>query len=197
MPTTRTKITNLEELLDKIGEARSEGGRVSLAAVMTAIGRRSFGPLILFAGLVALSPIGDIPGTPTIIGVFVLLIAVQLLLRRDHFWLPRWLLNRSVSATRLRKSLNWLQRPARWVDRFLRPRLTFFSTHTGVLVVAVLCCIIALAMPIMDWVPFTGTAAGLALTGLGLSLIAHDGAFALLAIVMTAVGIGAVVYKLL
>lgn len=197
MPTTRKQITNLEQLLDRIGEAHDARGRVSLATVMAAIGRRSFGPLILFAGLVTLSPVGDIPGTPTMIGVFVLLIAVQLLLRRDHFWLPGWLLDRSVSAKRLRKSLNWLRRPARWVDRLLRPRLSFFSTPAGVVVVAGLCCIIALAMPIMDFVPFTGSAAGLALTLLGLSLIAHDGVFALLAIVMTAAGIGAVVYKLL
>jgi hypothetical protein len=197
VPTTRKQITNLEKLLDRIGEADDTRGRVSMSAIMDAIGRRSFGPLILFAGLVALSPVGDIPGTPTIIGVFVLLIAVQLLFRRDYFWLPRWLLERSVSVKRLRKSLDWLRRPARWVDRFLRPRLSFFSTPAGVVVIAVLCCIIGLALPVMDFVPFTGSAAGLALTGLGLSLIAHDGVFAVVAIVATLSGIGAVVYKLL
>jgi len=56
---------NLEQLLARVAEAKPEGDRVSLDAMADAVGRRSCGSLLLLAGLIVLSPIGDVPGTPT------------------------------------------------------------------------------------------------------------------------------------
>src|SRR5215471_16882345 len=93
---------NLNQLLDKLSEASANGGaEVSLADVVEAIGRRSFGPLLLVVGLLATSPITSIPGMPTTFGVLVALIAVQLLLRRDRFWLPRWIASRRMKREKL------------------------------------------------------------------------------------------------
>jgi len=190
--------TNLEQLLDRIGEAAHDGDQVSFGRILELIGRRSFAPLLLLAGLITVSPIiGDIPGVPTIIGVFVLLIAGQLLFRREHFWLPRWLLKRSVAGEKLRKALTWLRSPARFIDRFLRPRLTLFTHSTGVYAIAMVCIVIAAAMPGMEVVPFSANGAGAALTAFGLSLIAHDGLLALLAFVFTAITCGLAVYSIL
>ena len=66
-------------------------GRISVASFMTAIGSRSFGPLILVPSLIALSPVGAIPGLPAITSVIVVIFAVQMLLAQKHVWLPRWL----------------------------------------------------------------------------------------------------------
>lgn len=180
-----------------MNEASREGDRVSFGAILDAVGRRSFGPLLLVAGLVTLSPIGDIPGIPTIMSVFVLLIAGQLLFRREHFWLPRWMLKRSVGQSKFGKVLGWLRRPARFIDRLLRQRLTIFTRGAGIQVIAVVCMAIAAAMPPMEFVPFTASGAGAALTAFGLSLIADDGLLALLALILTATVIGLVAYYLL
>ena len=188
-------ITNLEQLLDRLGEAGHGDERVSLGAILEVVGRRSFGPLLLVAGLITLAPvIGDIPGVPTIIGMSVLLIAGQLLFRREHFWLPRWLLERSVARDNLGKALKWLRPPARFIDRLLRPRLTIFTQHIAI---ATACVIIAAAMPAMELIPFSANAAGAALTAFGLSLIAGDGLPALLAFAVTAVVVGLAIYNLL
>ena len=88
------QLTNLEQLFDCIGKAAEQkrNEKVSIDSIMEMIGRRSFGPLLLLAGLIILAPvIGDIPGVPTIMGVFILLVAVQLLIGQEHFWLPKWL----------------------------------------------------------------------------------------------------------
>jgi hypothetical protein len=189
------EVTNLEQLLDRVGKATQGGGRVSLGAVLDVVGRRSFGPLLLLAGLVTLAPIiGDIPGVPTIMAVLVWLIAGQLLFRREHIWLPRWLLERSVAPDKLRQALKWLRRPARFIDRLLRPRLAIVTHPTAV---AIVCLVIAAAMPAMEVVPFSANIAGAALTAFGLALIAHDGLMALLAFVMTAMIVALVVYHLL
>ena len=192
------KPTNLEELLDRMEAAAEEGDPVTLDAILDEVGRRSFGPLLLVAGLITLAPlIGDIPGVPTTMGVIVFLIAVQLLIGRDHFWLPKWLLERSVASEKLCKALKWARSPARFVDRFLRPRLTTLSEGAATYAIAIVSIVIAAGMPMMEVVPFSANIAGAALTALGLALIAHDGLLALIAFLLTALTAGFVVYNLL
>jgi hypothetical protein len=192
------EVTNLTQLLDRIDQAAQAGDRVTLGAVMEEVGPRSFGPLLLVAGLAALAPvIGDIPGIPTIIGIFVLLIAVQLLFGRKHFWLPRWLLKRSVASAKLRKALTWMRRPAQFIDRLLRPRITIFTHGAAIYVIAAACLVIAAAMPVIEVVPFSANLAGAALAAFGLAMIAGDGLVALLAFGFTGMAIVLVVYNLL
>lgn len=106
------EVNNLDEILSKIEQANSDGnGDVSMEAILESIGRRSFGPLLLLAGLITLAPIvGDIPGVPTLMGIFVLIISGQLIFQRQYFWLPELLLNRSVSKEKITKAFKWLHR---------------------------------------------------------------------------------------
>lgn len=189
------EITNLQQLLDRLDQAGNEQGEVSVGAILGAVGHRSFGPLLLVAGLITLAPIvGDIPGIPTIVGVSVFLIAGQLLFRREHVWLPTWLLDRSLTCDKLRKLLKWLRGPARFIDRLLRPRLEMFTQPAAI---AIACIIIAAGMPAMEFIPFSANAAGAALTGFGLPLIARDGLPALLAFTITAGALLLVLYNML
>lgn len=192
------EIADLQQLLERIGDAGGASGPVSLRAIVERLGSRSFGPLLLLAGLVTLAPvIGDIPGVPTLMALIVLLVAGQLLIGRSQLWLPHWLLERSVERENVDKALAWMQRPARLIDRLLRPRLTLFVNGPGVYAIALVCVIIAAATPPMEFVPFTANGAGAALTAFGLALIAKDGLVALLALAFTATTLGAVVYGLL
>lgn len=191
-------VADLEQLLSRIGDAAHDHEQVSLNAIREELGSRAFGPLLLLAGLITLAPvIGDIPGVPTLMAIFVALIAVQLLIGRQHLWLPHWLADRSVSRDKVEKTLEWTRRPARFVDRLLRPRLTMFVHGVGTYAIAIVCLVIAAAMPPMEFVPFTANGAGLALTAFGLALIAKDGLIALLAFISTAATIGAVAYGLM
>lgn len=179
---------NLEQMLDRFKQAEhvERADQVSLGDVLREVGRRSFAPLLLVPGIITLLPVvGDIPGVPTLMALVILLVAVQLLFRAQHFWIPGFLLNRSVSKEKLDKAISWSRRPARFLDRFLKPRLTFLTHGMGIVAVALACIVIALAMPPMEVVPFTANGAGLALTLFGLSLMSHDGLLAALAFVMT------------
>lgn len=192
------ELTNLEQLLDRIADASRNRDRVSLSAVLELVGRRSFGPLLLIAGVFALAPVvGDIPGVPTLTGTMVFLITIQMLFGREYFWLPAWLLERSVASDRLCKALRWLRSPARIIDRMIRPRLTVLTKRPVTYGIALACIIIAIAMPAMEVVLFVANGAGAALAAFGLSLIAHDGLLALIAFILTAITVGLVVYTLL
>lgn len=182
------QLTNLEQLFDCIGDAAAQktDEKVSIDTIMDMIGRRSFGPLLLVAGLVILAPvIGDIPGVPSIMGMFVFLIAIQLLIGQEHFWLPNWLLERAISSEKLAKAVTWLQKPAHFIDKLIRPRLLIFVNGTAKYMIAVVCILIALMLPFMEVVPFSANAGGLALVAFGLALIAKDGLLSLFSFILT------------
>lgn len=180
---TRSPATSLNEVIDRIEEAAEGRVRVTLGMVVHEVGDRSFGPLLLLAGLITLTPIiGDIPGVPTTMGLLVVLTAAQLLIGRDHFWFPKWVLDRGVGRDKLEKAAGWLRKPAGWVDRVLRARMTLVVSGPGKYAVALACLVIGAAMPAMDFVPFSANGAGAALTVLGLALIARDGLVALVAL---------------
>ncbi len=173
---------NLCELLTRIAAVSTGAERVYFASIIDALGTRSFGPFLLLIGVILFSPLSGIPGVPTTMGVVLLLTSLQLLFGRRSIWLPRWLLDRSLAGDRVARAVRWLQRPARYVDWFLRPRLTFFVMNGGTVVVAVICSTLALMMPMMEVVPFSATAAGLAVALFGLALVSFDGLFAVLAV---------------
>lgn len=190
------ELKNLEQLLDQIKDAAEEKEEyVSLDEILDTIGHRSFGPLLLLAGLITVTPIiGDIPGVPAIMGVFVLLVGGQLLLRQEHFWLPRWLLEQSMGKDKIFKGIQWLRKPARFLDRWLRTRLTLFMQGTAVYIIAVVCICIAIVMPALEIIPFSANVAGVALTAFGLSLITKDGLVALIAFIFSVGTFGLIIY---
>lgn len=191
------KLTSLGQFIDRLDEAAEGSERVTLRAVVEAAGHRSFAPLLLLAGLIALSPLAGIPGVPTTVAVLVALTAGQFLFRRRHVWLPRWRMNRSLSRDHFKKVLRVMRRPAQRIDRVLRPRLTVLTHHASLYVIAAICIVIAAMLPPMEIIPFTAHAAGAALTAFALSLITHDGLVALLALVLTGVAGGFLVHGLL
>lgn len=180
--------TSLTEMLAFIADLADDGKDVAFEDVVEALGGRSFGPLLLLCGLIILAPVvGDIPGVPTITGLLVLLVSVQLLIGREHFWFPGWIRKRSVSARTITKITTKTRGFARFVDRLLRQRLTWLVSGRAIGVVAAFSMVIALATPVMEMVPFSANGAGAILTAFGLALVARDGVFAIAGFVFTAI----------
>lgn len=184
---------SITELLDRLRDAGDED-RVSLRDMLGEIGRRSFGPVLTFAGLVVLAPVvGDIPGVPTTIGVLVLLVVGQVMFAADHIWLPKLLLDRSIARAKLDRALGWLRKPAGWVDRVTHARwTTLVRGATGRYLIGGLALLVAIALPGMELVPLSANAGGLALTLLGVSLLTEDGVVAAIgaAVIAATLGLG-------
>ncbi|MFA9477904.1 exopolysaccharide biosynthesis protein [Phycisphaerales bacterium AB-hyl4] len=172
---------SLEQLLAQLADADDDEQTISVEQVLDAVGRRSFGPVLLVPGLIALSPVSGIPGAPTVVGIMVLLITGQFLLGRSEFWLPQFLLRRSVTQSRYEKALKVLRPVARFVDRLVKPRLRWLAEGAAVYVIALVCLLLALTAPLLEAVPFAITGVGAAITAFGLSMLANDGLLALLA----------------
>lgn len=161
--------------------------KVAFADLLEAVGLRSYGPMLLLLGLLAVSPISGIPGVPSIIGTIVALVSVQLLIGRDHFWLPQWITRRTIERKKLKRGIQWLHKPARVVDRMVRPRWVKLTRGLATYGIAVLCVLIALTMPPLELLPFVASTAGMALATFGLALVGRDGLLALIATAFTGV----------
>lgn len=196
-PSMNEPLHDLEQLLERIGDLAQHNEEVSIGMVVDSIGGRSFGPLLMLIGITLFSPLSGVPGMSFFMATFVLLIAGQMLLGRKHFWLPHYILDRSVEHGKLEKALGWLAKPARAIDRVLKPRLTFLVHNGGAYGVAAVCVVIGLCMPFMELVPFSASAAGLALLALGLALVVHDGLLVLLALTLFAATFALVVVNML
>jgi hypothetical protein len=176
---------DLEDVIDCILKATPDQGRLSVADLMTAIGERSFGPLILVPSLIALSPVGAIPGLPAITSVIIMIFAVQMLLGHTHVWLPQWLKARTMDGAKLEKGLTAFRPVARFVDHLLRPRLTVLTQGPFYYVIAVMILAVAVITPVLEIIPLGGIPPNAALVAFALAITAKDGLWALLAMGFT------------
>ena len=117
--------------------------QVSLGKVTEALGTRSHGPFLLVSALIEISRVGGIPGVPTVLAAIIVLFAVQLLLGREHMWLPGFLARRSVSSGKTRKAADKLWPLARFMDRWFHGRLPKLTEGPAVRVAAALCILLA------------------------------------------------------
>lgn len=186
-----SKDSNLSDLVDHLRELGERQEQVSVQDIHDALGERSFGPFLAIPALIEITPIGGIPGLPTAIALVIALISAQLLFGRDHLWLPGFLERQTLKGDRIKKGMAWLERPAAWIDRVLRPRLSWFSGKAGLRVVALLCILLCTTVPPLELLPFASSIPMGAIALMGLGLMARDGLVILLAALGALVGLGA------
>lgn len=143
--------------------------------MITAVGRRSYGPLLLFIGLFAISPITAIPGLTWAAAALTLVVAGQMAVGMRRIWLPRQVLATPLPRSLVAKSANAGKRWAKQIDAVLRPRLLFMSQPPFVTVVALCCIAAALVTFPLGFIPFGPLAPSLAVVIFGLGMAARDG----------------------
>ncbi|MDP5336362.1 MAG: exopolysaccharide biosynthesis protein [Paracoccaceae bacterium] len=159
----------------------SEGeDTVSLRDILSRIGTRSFAATLLVLGLLMVSPLSAIPFLPSLVAVVILLIAGQAVMGRHHLWLPDAIMRRRISASRLVRALDSLERPAAWIDAHRSGRWMALTRQPISLLAYLVIIAVALTWPPLSLVPFSTT-----LSAVGLSLLAagqtlRDGIFVML-----------------
>lgn len=175
----RDVIDRLEELADD--------DTVCMADVFEAYGRSSFVPALIVPAIIVVSPLSGVPLVSSICGISIALIAIQMVLRRDHIWLPRFVRERAVSGERMRKGLHRMHRLADWLDAHTRERLALFRRKPLSIIPPLGCCAAGAAMPFMEIVPFTSSILGFAVLCYALSILARDGLFVVAGMTATAI----------
>lgn len=124
--------------------------RLYLGELINAFGERGFGALMLFFGLLSVA-IGIIPGTTTILGLPLLLMGVQLTIRQDQLWLPRWALRRSIERQTYRQGVAKVLPRLRKMERLSRPRLSVMTSELSEVLIGIATVLLAIILMLPLW----------------------------------------------
>jgi hypothetical protein len=174
----RSAPTNLNGVLDEIAE-KCDGDdtpeSLTLGEILDAVGRRSYGPLLLVIGLFAISPATVVPGMTWLAAALTLLVAGQMALGLPRIWLPKKALEAQLPRAAVHSGIEKSRGLAKAVDKLLKPRLAFLSKPPFVNLVALMVIAAALITFPLGLIPFAPLAPGLAVVFFGLGMVARDG----------------------
>ncbi|MEQ1492822.1 MAG: exopolysaccharide biosynthesis protein [Terricaulis sp.] len=176
----------LDELSCNVNRDSGLNG-IRLGVLLSAVGRRSYGPLLLLTGLIAISPLTVLPFTTSIVAAITLLIASQMAVGLKRPWLPKRVLDIRVPR---KAFFAFLDRARPVVERLegaaLRQRWSFMTVPIFVNLVALCVCAAALITFPLSLIPFAPFAPGLAIVLFGLGMTARDGVWLAIGIALTA-----------
>jgi hypothetical protein len=185
MQTITHSEPSLEKMLEQLAQRASAKGTVTVEELLQSLGRRSFAPILLVTACVGFTPLGAVPSMPSILALIIILVTGQIILGRKHLWLPKFILAKRLSRSRVEKMLQILKGPARVVDRFAHPRLPFLTQKPFSIFLAAACLVLALAVPPLEFVPFVDIPLWAAIVALSFALAIHDGIIAIIAFAVT------------
>ncbi len=183
---TDTGTHALSDVLDEL-ERSIDGDQVRVAHVVDTMGRKSFASLMLVFSLISTSPASAIPGMTAIVAVLVFILVVQMMVGRDSVWLPSFITRRKMSAKKLNKGIRFMRKPVNFVERFLKPRLTFLFHRPWLWLPMILILCLTLFMPFMELIPTSGSIASGVIALFAASLLTRDGLLALASLALLSV----------
>tara|TARA_R110002072_G_scaffold98398_2_gene216434 strand:- start:3858 stop:4487 length:630 start_codon:yes stop_codon:yes gene_type:complete len=159
----------LSEVLSELDQSPAD--RISLGDMITALGERSFVPLMILFALP--NVFFFVPGSSVITGLPLIVIVCQLVLGRPAVWLPKVLNERSIghgAFTRvIIRAVPWIE----WVERMARPRYWPFSRVVAERIVGLTSLLMAIFMFLP--IPFANSLPAASVIILALGLGEHDG----------------------
>lgn len=179
-PATKRQVNDLRSLMRSLGE-NTEGETVTIGDLLNAVGRRSYGPVLLLLGFIAVSPLTLVPGANWLVALVTFIFAMQIVVGLKYPWLPKRALNVSFPRKYLLSGIKALEKHAYVVDRILQPRLTFLTRIPFINIVALACVAAALITIPLGLIPFGPLLPGLTVLLFGLALTARDGVVLLVA----------------
>lgn len=180
----------VEDILDQLEQKGEENGSVSVGDMTDALGHRGHGPFLFVPALLEISPIGGIPGVPTLLALIVALFAVQIVLGHEQMWLPDFLERRTVKGDRLKSATEKLEGLAAWLDRWFHGRFEMLTGRTATRIAAIAVLLLCLTVPPLELVPFASSAPMAAIVMFGLAMTLRDGLVMALGYLFSVVAVG-------
>lgn len=168
---------------------RGESAKVSVAQILDALDTRSFGLAVLLFSLPSVVPMP--PGVPTVVGIILLIVALQMVIGREDLWLPGILSKREFDRPSLVKAFEGLAPKLAVIERVMKPRLLLMTGRVGSVFIGVIVLIMAIVL-ILPLPPGGNFPPALACAVLGLGLAQRDGVVVLLGLIASVAALIAV-----
>jgi hypothetical protein len=169
--------------------------RVSVGDMLSVMGERAFGALMLVFALPNVLPTP--PGTSALLGMPLLFLAMQLMLGQKP-WLPQWIAQRSMTRSDFNQIVARAEPVLSRAERMLRPRIAPLVYGMGERAIGGFCLLLAaiLVLPI----PLGNMLPALAICLFSFALLERDGLWAIAGYcvgIISTVIVGGVVYALI
>lgn len=194
-PTQRRRPRRLSSVFSEL--ACTAGERVTMGEIRDALGDRSFAALLVLFGAFNLIPLP--PGASAVLGLPLLVVAGQMSYGSRRAWLPRFIADKSLSASQFRGLIDRVVPHLVRLETYIRPRYWPFWRRQGDRIIGIiallLAVIVTLPIPLGNWLPaFSITLLGLALTErdgvlFGIASIVGVTSIALVTLVVGAAGV--------
>lgn len=163
------------KMLDELEKLVEDNEKTTMGEVVEVLGQRSFGPFLLLPALLEMSPVGGIPGVPTVLAAIIVLFAAQIVIGRKHMWLPGFLERRSLRTKRIGKAMPFLRKAGSFLDRWFHGRIKTLTRGAWLRAAAICVIVLALTVPPLELLPFASTAPMAAIAAFGLAMLVGDG----------------------
>ena len=164
----------LSELLERL-VSETDGKTVSIDEILDALGSQSFGPMLLIPAIIAVAPTGAIPGMSLITGTIIFLVSLQMLIGREHIWLPKRVTGFEFDRSKLKSSVSAAKPWTDWLQGLFSHRLTFLVEQPALKLIAVTCMLLAASMFPLALLPFAVAVPGTAVGLFALGVTMRDG----------------------
>ncbi|HEY9217654.1 MAG TPA: exopolysaccharide biosynthesis protein [Phenylobacterium sp.] len=182
--TPQDLTTSISEILRELcADPKAE---ITVGQIVRRFGRRAFGAVLFLFSTPNLLPLP--PGSSTVLGAPLVLLAPQLALGVHAPWIPKGLASRTITGAQLANTFGRMLPFVERAERITRPRLPFMFGPVGERLIGLVCTLLALVLilPIFGANMLPAAAVGL----LSLSLVQRDGALALIGYLTAAVSVG-------
>jgi len=179
----------LTDIIAELEKATKEegGDTVRVGHLVDALDHRGYGPALAILPLIEISPLGGIPGFPTLLALTLAILTLRLLMGYEHFWLPDWLRRRTLNSDRVFKSIEWLKPVSLRIDAKLHSRLSRFAGPTGRRAACIVILCLLVIVPPLEVIPFATTGPMIVIAIFGLALLYCDGLLMLIGFIGAAV----------
>jgi hypothetical protein len=161
---------------------RGDGDRITVGEILDALDARAFGLATLVFSLPSVVPMP--PGVPTVVGIALLIVSVQMVIGRQELWLPGFLTRRSFARKALVGAFEKLAPRLEAVEKIARPRLLFMTGKIGTIAIGLIVLFMALVL-ILPLPPGGNFPPALACAILGMGLAERDGIIVLFGLVVS------------
>jgi hypothetical protein len=170
-----TFADSLKQILDlcKVNE------KIKVGQIFKILSLKGYAAILIFFSLPFCTPL-QIPGFSTPFGIILAFIGLRLAFAKKLWW-PKWILETSFPSTTIEKLVNKIMQVVQWIQKFIKPRLTIFTSsvffrRVNGLLVFFLALLLSLPLPI----PFTNLLSAVPILCIGLGFLEDDGVFILL-----------------
>ena len=179
-----SSIARTSEIL--VALAAQPGERLTVGDILTVLRDRAFALLVVLLGLPNCLPMP--PPIPLLCGLFLALVAAQIVFGRSAPWLPRGLQHHSIAQVDVERAVTRAVPIFRRLERFSKPRIMVFENGVAFRMVGAVLLVLALGLifapPVVGQIPL-----GIAVCLVGLGLVERDGIVVLSGLAIGSIGL--------